>query len=143
LLALGFSVLGYISYIYPGAQADVTRALEDAFPSLIGEGDGQINIQDIIDSRANAGIIALLGLAYAGMGFLDALRDGLRRVFATSGREALLRQEEAHRRRGARAPGPRPARFRPRDEHGHRRRPPLRWTRWGSTRAPSPSRCSR
>ena len=59
-------------------------ALEDAFPSLIGEGEGQINIQDIIDSRANAGIIALLGLAYAGMGFLDALRDGLRRVFATS-----------------------------------------------------------
>ena len=40
------------------------------------EGEGQINIQDIIDSRANAGIIALLGLAYAGMGFLDALRDG-------------------------------------------------------------------
>jgi len=84
LLALGFSVLGYISYIYPSAQADVTRALEDAFPSLIGSGEGQINIQDIIDSRASAGIIALLGLAYAGMGFLDALRDGLRRVFATS-----------------------------------------------------------
>ncbi len=62
----------------------MTQALEDAFPSLIGEGEGQINIQDIIDSRASAGIIALLGLAYAGMGFLDALRDGLRRVFATS-----------------------------------------------------------
>ena len=39
------------------------RTLEDAFPSLIGEGEGQINIQDIIDFRANAGIIALLGLA--------------------------------------------------------------------------------
>ncbi len=84
LLALGFSVVGYISYVYPSAQADVTRALQDAFPSLIGEGDGQLNVQDIIDSRANAGIIALLGLAYAGMGWLDALRDGLRRVFATS-----------------------------------------------------------
>ena len=43
----------------------MTRALQDAFPSLIGEGDGQINVQDIIDARANAGIIALLGLAYA------------------------------------------------------------------------------
>ena len=84
LLALGFSVVGYISYIYPSAQTDVTQALQDAFPSLIGEGDGQLNVQDIIDSRANAGIIALLGLAYAGMGWLDALRDGLRRVFATS-----------------------------------------------------------
>src|SRR5688500_12581482 len=84
LLALGFSVVGYISYIYPSAQADVTQALQDAFPSLVGEGDGQINIQDIVDARANAGIIALLGLAYAGIGWLDALRDGLRRVFATS-----------------------------------------------------------
>ena len=84
LLALGFSVVGYISDIYPSAQADVTRALQDAFPSLVGDGDGQINVQDIVDARANAGIIALLGLAYAGMGWLDALRDGLRRIFATS-----------------------------------------------------------
>lgn len=84
LLALGFSVVGYISDIYPNAQADVTLALQDAFPSLIGDSDGQINVQDIVDARANAGIIALLGLAYAGLGWLDALRAGLRRVFATS-----------------------------------------------------------
>ena len=84
LLALGFSLVGYISDIYPSAQDDVTRAVQDAFPSLLGAGDGQINVQDIIDAKAGAGIIALLGLAYAGMGWLDALRDGLRRVFATS-----------------------------------------------------------
>lgn len=84
LLALGFSLIGYISEIYPKAQDDVTRAVQDAFPSLIGAGDGQINVQDIIDARAGAGIIALLGLAYAGMGWLDALRVGLRRVFATA-----------------------------------------------------------
>lgn len=84
LLALGFSLIGYISNLYPSAQADVTSAVEGYFPSLVGSSDGQINIQDIIDARANAGIIALLGLAYAGMGWLDALRDGLRRVFGTS-----------------------------------------------------------
>ncbi len=84
LLALGFSLVGYISDIYPSAQDDVTRAVQDAFPSLVGDGDGQINVQDIIDAKAGAGIIALLGLAYAGMGWLDALRDGLRRMFATA-----------------------------------------------------------
>jgi membrane protein len=84
LLALGFSLVGYISDIYPSAQDDVTRAVQDAFPSLVGDGDGQINVQEIIDAKAGAGIIALLGLAYAGMGWLDALRDGLRRVFATA-----------------------------------------------------------
>ena len=84
LLALGFSLVGYISDIYPSAQDDVTRAVQDAFPSLIGDGDGQIDVQDIIDARAGVGIFALLGLLYAGMGWLDALRDGLRRVFATT-----------------------------------------------------------
>jgi membrane protein len=84
LLALGFSLAGFISEIYPNVQGDVTRAVEAAFPSLVGDGAGQINIQDIIDARASAGIIALLGLAYAGLGWLDALRDGLRGVFGTS-----------------------------------------------------------
>jgi len=84
LLALGFSLVGYISDIYPRAQADVTSAVQDAFPSLIGRDDGQIDVQDIIDARAGAGIIALVGLLYAGLGWLDALRDGLRRVFATA-----------------------------------------------------------
>ena len=78
LLALGFSLRRLHQRHLSHAQADVTRALQDAFPSLVGDGDGQINVQDIIDARANAGIIALLGLAYAGLGWLDALRDGLR-----------------------------------------------------------------
>jgi membrane protein len=84
LLALGFSLVGYISNIYPSAQGDVTRAVQSAFPSLIGSGKGQINVQDIIDARRGTGAFALLGLLYAGMGWLDALRDALRRVFATA-----------------------------------------------------------
>ena len=85
LLALGFSLVGYISDIYPKAQDDVTRAVQDAFPSLVGDGDGQINIQDIIDARAGAGVIALLSAWPIALdGWLDALRDGLRKVFATS-----------------------------------------------------------
>ena len=56
LLALAFSVVGYISVVYPGAQDDVHHgAVEDAFPSLVGSGDGQINIQDIVDARAAPG----------------------------------------------------------------------------------------
>lgn len=83
LLALGFSLLGYVSDIYPDAQERVTEAVEGAFPSLVGTGPGQIDIQDVIDAKAGAGLIALLGLAYAGLGWLDALRDSLRRVFGT------------------------------------------------------------
>lgn len=83
LLALAFSLVGFIAGVYPSAQHGVTQAVEGAFPSLVGPGDGQIDIQQVIDARAGAGVIGLLGLAYAGLGWLDALRDALRRVFGT------------------------------------------------------------
>jgi membrane protein len=83
LLALAFSLVGYVADVYPDAQDAVTRAVEDAFPSLIGPRQGQLDIQQVIDAKAGAGLIGLLGLAYAGLGWLDALRDGLRRVAGT------------------------------------------------------------
>jgi membrane protein len=84
LLALAFAVVGYISGAYPDAQDSVTRALQDSFPSLIGPGSGQINVKDIIDAKAGAGVIGLVGLFYTGLGWLDALRAALRRVFGTT-----------------------------------------------------------
>ena len=57
--------------------------MEEAFPGLIGTGPNQININDIVDAKAGAGLLGLLGLLYAGLGWVDALRDGLRRVFGT------------------------------------------------------------
>jgi membrane protein len=84
LLALAFAVVGYISGAYPGAQDAVTQAVQASFPSLIGPGPGHINIQDVIDAKAGAGIIGLVGLFYAGLGWLDALRAALRRVLGTS-----------------------------------------------------------
>jgi membrane protein len=84
LLALAFAVVGYISGAYPGAQDAVTQAVQGGFPSLIGSGPGHINIQDVIDAKAGAGIIGLAGLFYAGLGWLDAVRAALRRMFGTS-----------------------------------------------------------
>lgn len=83
LLAIAFAAVGYISAVYPAAQDNVTQAIQDAFPSLIGTREGQINVQDIIDAKAGAGLIGLVGLLYSGLGWLDALRDGLKRVFGT------------------------------------------------------------
>jgi membrane protein len=83
LLALAFAAVGYVSVWYPEAQNEITKAVEGAFPSLVGSGPNQINIQDVVAAKAGAGILGLLGLLYAGLGWLDALRDGLRRVFGT------------------------------------------------------------
>lgn len=83
LLALSFALVGYVSDVWPQAQDGVTEAVESAFPSLVGSGEGQINIQDVIAAKEGAGLIGLLGLLYAGLGWLDALRDSMRRVFGT------------------------------------------------------------
>ena len=94
LLALAFSLVGYLSGAVPGAGLMETPDIEDAFPSLIGTGPGQLDIQDVIDARVSAGIIGLLGLAYAGLGWLDSVRDALRRVFGTAGdRPSLVRRK--------------------------------------------------
>jgi membrane protein len=84
LVALAFAVVGYLSDGDPHVQQVVTDEVEKAFPGLVGSGEGQINIQDVIDAKAGATVIGLLGLLYAGLGWIDALRDALRRVFGTS-----------------------------------------------------------
>jgi membrane protein len=81
LLALAFALVGYLSDFYPSVQDEVTKAIEEAFPNLIGPEPGQIDLQDVIDAKTSAGIIGLVGLLYAGLGWLDALRDSLRRVY--------------------------------------------------------------
>lgn len=85
LLALAFAVVGYVSGAYPGAQDSVTSAVQDVFPSLVGSGPGRIDVHDVIAAKAGAGVIGLAGLLYSGLGWVDALRAGLRRVFGTSG----------------------------------------------------------
>jgi membrane protein len=83
LVALTFAVVGYLSVIYPDAKDNVTAAIEAAFPGILGTGPGQINIDDIVNARKGAGLIGILGLLYAGLGWVDALRTGLRRIFGT------------------------------------------------------------
>ena len=84
LVALAFALVGYISARFPDAQDTVTDALEEAFPGLIGPGPNQLNVQDLIDAKLGATLIGLVGLFYAGLGLIDALRDALRRVYGTS-----------------------------------------------------------
>jgi membrane protein len=83
LLALAYAAVGYISVWLPDAEQAITDAVNDAFPSLIGSGPEQIDIGEVESARAAAGVIGVLGLLYAGLGWLDALRIGMRRVFGT------------------------------------------------------------
>ncbi len=83
LVALTFAAVGYLTVWYPDARQTITDTVSEYFPGLIGSGPAQIDIQGVADSKASVGIIGLLGLLYAGLGWVDAMRDGLRRVFGT------------------------------------------------------------
>jgi membrane protein len=80
LLALAFSVLGYVLSGDTQAQADFARTLQDNFPGLIG-GRGGLDVNQIVASKRSAGIIGLVGLLFAGLGWIGALRDSIRIVW--------------------------------------------------------------
>ncbi len=87
VLALAFFVVGYVAKVYPDAQDTLVEAIKSMFPGLIGSGEGKLNIKDIQDSAATAGVIGLVGVLYSGLGWLSALRDALSTVFALPDRE--------------------------------------------------------
>ena len=81
LIALTMSIAGFVAHYNAGAEADITRALEDFFPGLIGPGKGQINVADIADQRAATGTVGLIGLLLGGLGWVAAMRTTLRQLW--------------------------------------------------------------
>lgn len=81
VLAIAFAVVGMVTGAYPDAEESVTRALKDVFPSMIGDGKGQIDPGSFENAAAAAGTIGLVTLLYTGLGWLSALRRALQDVF--------------------------------------------------------------
>lgn len=81
LIALAFAVVGYVVAIRPDALATLTRAIDAQLPGLAE----RIGIDRIAEARTGAGVIGLLGLLYAGLGAVNALRDALRTIWMAPG----------------------------------------------------------
>ncbi|MGW0801955.1 YhjD/YihY/BrkB family envelope integrity protein [Nonomuraea sp. NPDC002799] len=80
LLALSYAVLGYVA-----AASEPTRiALEEAIVDRLPGITEQLDIDSIFRAKETAGIIGLLGLLYAGLGAIDALRSALRQMSMTT-----------------------------------------------------------
>lgn len=76
LMALAFALFGYIVTVRPDALRTLITAINQQLPGLAG----QLHIDQLASARASAGIIGLLGLLYAGLGAVDALRDALHEI---------------------------------------------------------------
>lgn len=83
ILALAFSVIGYVAIAYPDAKESLVTAIQQVFPGIVtvnGAGD-TIGINQIANAKAAAGIVGFVGVLYSGLGWLSGLRQGLLLVF--------------------------------------------------------------
>ena len=87
VLALAFFVVGWVSKVFPDAQDTLVKAIGQMFPGIIGDGDSQIQLDDIENAAGTVGLIGLVGVLYSGLGWLSALRDALIAVFELPDRE--------------------------------------------------------
>ncbi|WP_306368780.1 YhjD/YihY/BrkB family envelope integrity protein [Nocardiopsis sp. CC223A] len=84
LLALAFAAVGFVLatlQIELGDQLD--QALDDVLPGL----SQQLPIDQIADARVGAGLFGLVGLLYAGLNSVSALREALHSIWLKNPKE--------------------------------------------------------
>lgn len=87
-LALAFTVFGLVLQDNDQLLEQIRSYLDDTLPGFIQDesGDGLIPLSAPSGNTLTlSGIIGLLGLLWSGLGWLGALRDGIRAVFGVEG----------------------------------------------------------
>lgn len=81
VLALAVFVVGLISRIYHGAEDTLASAINQVMPGLVGPQHGQLSLDSVQRFTGWAAVGGLLGVLYAGLGWLSSLRTALGTVF--------------------------------------------------------------
>lgn len=81
VLALAFFVVGYVAKVFPDAQDALLEAIDEVLPGLVGNGPNEVPLADIQSAAGTVGLIGLVGVLYAGLGWLSSLRIALGVVF--------------------------------------------------------------
>ena len=87
ILALGFFVVGLIAQLYPDIQEQMVEEIDTFLPGVVGLKTGQIPLATIESYARTAGIIGLLTLVYAGLGWLSGMRHALEVMFVVPRQE--------------------------------------------------------
>jgi len=80
LLLLGVSVAGFVLANNDALQEELRGLIEDNVPGSLGDTLSD-SVASIIDNRGSIGLIALVGVAYAGLGWVGNLRTALQLVW--------------------------------------------------------------
>lgn len=77
LVALAFAVVGYAVAISPDASRYVSDAISNLLPGLAS----QLPVKQIAEAKAGVGIIGLVALIWAGLGWIGSWRESLRTIW--------------------------------------------------------------
>ncbi len=77
LIALAFSVAGFVVDAYPDAQTKLAEQINNFLPGLADK----LDVTTIGNAKVATGIVGLVGLLFAGLGWIDALREAVRTVW--------------------------------------------------------------
>jgi membrane protein len=81
LILLSASVAGFVLANNADLQQRLQEVISKNVPGSLGDTLSQA-VQSVIDNRGSIGVIALLGVAYAGLGWVGNLRTGVQMVWA-------------------------------------------------------------
>jgi membrane protein len=82
LVLLAMSVAGFVLNARPELQADLIAAIKDAIPGTFGSTLVDA-VETAVSHRSSVGVIALIGLGYAGLGWIGNLRKATMRIWGT------------------------------------------------------------
>ena len=88
VLGLGFLVVGWASVVFPNADDALSDALESLLPGIFGNDECELSAESFQqDGTGLLAIVSVLGLLYAGLGWLSAMREALIVMFEMPARE--------------------------------------------------------
>ena len=80
LILLSISIAGFVLSGHPELFADLHRLIKENIPGGFGDTIGK-SVDSAVANRGTVGIIALLGLAYAGLGWVGNLRTAIQAIW--------------------------------------------------------------
>lgn len=81
LLLLAISVGGFVLVRNPGLVRDLQELIADNVPGGLGDSLSK-SVTTLIENRGSIGLVALLGVAYSGLGWIGNLRTALQLVWS-------------------------------------------------------------
>ena len=81
ILALAFFTVGIIAKVYSGAEQDLIDAIGLVLPNVVGDGPGEISLEQVQSFSGWAAVLGVAGVLFAGLSWLSAMRNSLEEVF--------------------------------------------------------------